>query len=83
MAGWDCFALPTLSEGFSLSVLEAMASRLPVVVSDLPALREAVVPGKGGFWFCLAACLTGLLPCSMCSKIRLRPGPWGHLTGRG
>ncbi|WP_461371628.1 glycosyltransferase family 4 protein [Candidatus Darwinibacter acetoxidans] len=48
MAGWDCFALPSLSEGFNLSVLEAMASRLPVVVSDLPALREAVVPGKGG-----------------------------------
>lgn len=49
MAGWNCFALPSLSEGFSLSVLEAMASRLPVVVSDLPALREAVVPGRGGF----------------------------------
>jgi len=48
MAGWDCFALPTMGEGFNLSVLEAMASRLPVVVSDLPALREAVVPGKGG-----------------------------------
>lgn len=48
MAGWDCFALPSLSEGFNLSVLEAMASRLPVVVSDLPALREAVVPGRGG-----------------------------------
>ncbi len=48
MAGWDLFALPSLSEGFNLSVLEAMASRLPVVVSDLPALREAVVPGKGG-----------------------------------
>ncbi len=48
MGGWDCFALPSLGEGFSLSVLEAMASRLPVVVSDLPALREAVVPGKGG-----------------------------------
>ena len=49
MAGWDCFALPSLSEGFNLSVLEAMASRLPVVVSDLPALREAVVAEKGGF----------------------------------
>ena len=49
MAGWDCFALPSLSEGFNLSVLEAMASRLPVVVSDLPALREAVIHGKGGF----------------------------------
>ncbi|HKM43223.1 MAG TPA: glycosyltransferase family 4 protein [Limnochordia bacterium] len=48
MAGWDCFALPSLSEGFNLSVLEAMASRLPVVVSDLPALREALVPGRSG-----------------------------------
>jgi glycosyltransferase involved in cell wall biosynthesis len=48
MAGWDCFTLPSFSEGFNLSVLEAKASRLPVVVSDLPALREAVVPGKGG-----------------------------------
>lgn len=48
MAGWDCFALPSLSEGFNLSILEAMASRLPVVASDLPTLHEAVVPGKGG-----------------------------------
>lgn len=51
MGGWNCFALPTLSEGFNISVLEAMASRLPVVVSDLPSLREAVVSGKGGFMF--------------------------------
>lgn len=49
MSGWDCFALPSFSEGFNLSVLEAMASRLPVVVSDLPAFREAVVPGRSGF----------------------------------
>ncbi|HHY10318.1 MAG TPA: glycosyltransferase family 4 protein [Firmicutes bacterium] len=49
MAGWECFALPSLSEGFNLSVLEAMASRLPVVVSDLPSFREAVVPNRGGF----------------------------------
>lgn len=49
MAGWDCFVLPSLTEGFNLSVLEAMASSLPVVVSDLPSLREAVVHGEGGF----------------------------------
>ncbi len=48
MAGWNCFALPSLKEGFNISVLEAMASRLPVVASDLPALREAVLTGKGG-----------------------------------
>ncbi|NLJ81111.1 MAG: glycosyltransferase family 4 protein [Firmicutes bacterium] len=49
MAAWDCFALPSLNEGFNLSVLEAMASKLPVVVSNLPSLREAVVPGRSGF----------------------------------
>ena len=48
MAGWDVFALPSTSEGFNLSVLEAMASRLPVIVADLPSLREAVVPNRGG-----------------------------------
>lgn len=49
MAGWDLFILPSHSEGFSLSVLEAMAARLPVVVSDLACMREAVVPGKSGY----------------------------------
>jgi glycosyltransferase involved in cell wall biosynthesis len=49
MAGWDMFILPSSSEGFSLSVLEAMASGLPVVVSDLDSMREAVVVGKSGY----------------------------------
>jgi glycosyltransferase involved in cell wall biosynthesis len=36
----DCLVLPTLHEGFGLPVLEAMARSVPVVCSDIPALRE-------------------------------------------
>lgn len=50
MAGWNLFVLPSLNEGFSLSVLEAMAARLPVVVTDLPCMREMIVEGKGGIF---------------------------------
>ncbi len=49
LAGWDLFVLPTLSEGFSVSVLEAMAAHLPLVVSDLPSMREMVTPGHSGY----------------------------------
>jgi alpha-1,3-rhamnosyl/mannosyltransferase len=39
-AGADLFCLPSLHEGFGLTVLEAMVQGTAVVCSDLPALRE-------------------------------------------
>jgi glycosyltransferase involved in cell wall biosynthesis len=38
------FVFPSLSEGFGLPVLEAFACGLPVIASDLPALREVAGP---------------------------------------
>jgi len=44
-----CLVLPTLHEGFGLPVLEAMARSVPVVCSDIPALRE--VAGSAALYF--------------------------------
>jgi glycosyltransferase involved in cell wall biosynthesis len=46
LAAADIFAFPSVYEGFGGTVVEAMALALPVVTSDLPAVREVVEPGK-------------------------------------
>lgn len=44
----DIFVLPSLAEGLSVSLLEAMLYGLAVVVSDIPANREVIVDGVHG-----------------------------------
>lgn len=44
----DLFLFPTRLEGFSLSILEAMSSGLPIVATNTASLPEQVVDGKGG-----------------------------------
>lgn len=48
MRGLHTFALPSLSEGISNVILEAMASALPVVATDVGGNSELVVQGQTG-----------------------------------
>ncbi len=48
LADADVFALPSYSENFGIAVAEAMAARLPVVVSDQVAIHEQVSHAQAG-----------------------------------
>lgn len=48
MESFDIFAMPSLSEGLSSAILEAMASSLPIVASNVGGIPELVKDGENG-----------------------------------
>ena len=51
LADYDCFVQPSRQEGFGLTVAEAMAAKLPVLVSNLDGPMEIVDNGRVGMLF--------------------------------
>jgi glycosyltransferase involved in cell wall biosynthesis len=45
----DVFVLPSLAEGFSLSIIEALSAGLPVVATRVGGADEVIDDGRNGF----------------------------------
>lgn len=48
LTAYDIFFMPSLTEGFPLALFEAMSSKLPVIVSDIPVFHE-ILEEKGNY----------------------------------
>ena len=49
IANCDCFVLPSYHEGMANTNLESASSGRPIITSDIPGCREAVIDGVSGF----------------------------------
>jgi len=48
LAASDCFALPSLWEGLPMALVEAMASGLPIIATEVSGTKQVIVPGESG-----------------------------------
>lgn len=47
----DCFALPSLREGLSVALMEAIACNLPVICSNIRGNSDLTIHGRNGYLF--------------------------------
>lgn len=51
LCNFDLFVQPSRSEGFGLTITEAMAAKVPVIVSNIEGPMEVIGNGKYGYFF--------------------------------
>ena len=51
LSALDIYIQPSVTEGFPLSVLEAMASRLPIISSNAGGSKEMIIDGENGMTY--------------------------------
>ena len=48
LSAMDCYVLPSYREGFGMGTIEAEAMGVPVIVTDIPGPKDAMIPGETG-----------------------------------
>jgi glycosyltransferase involved in cell wall biosynthesis len=67
LKGSDVFIMPSLYEGLSIAMIEALACGLPIIASDAPGIRDHVKNDQNGILFpigdhkALSACILKIL----------------------
>ena len=49
LSTWDIYIQPSLWEGLCITIVEAMASSLPIVATNIGGIPESVIDGHNGF----------------------------------
>ena len=79
MQAADLFVFPTLFEGLPFTLLEAMATRLPIVASDASSIPEVIQDGVHGVLFRMGE--VGALESAILDSLR-DPVRLGAMAGR-